>query len=43
MKLTEEMKELVKTELAYIATADNEGNPNVGPKRTMRRYTSYFL
>ena len=36
MKLTEEMKELVKTELAYIATADNEGNPNVGPKRTMR-------
>lgn len=36
MKLTEEMKELIKTELAYIATADNEGNPNVGPKRTMR-------
>lgn len=36
MKLTEEMKELIKTELAYIATADNDGNPNVGPKRTMR-------
>lgn len=36
MKLTDEMKEMIKTELAYIATADNDGNPNVGPKRTMR-------
>ena len=36
MKLTDEMKEMIKKELAYIATADNDGNPNVGPKRTMR-------
>ena len=32
MKLTDEMKEMIKKELAYIATADNDGNPNVGPK-----------
>lgn len=36
MKLTDEMKKFVKEELAYIATAGNDGLPNVGPKRTMR-------
>lgn len=36
MKLTNEMKELIKVQLAYIATVDANGNPNIGPKRTMR-------
>lgn len=36
MKLTQEMKDFVAEELAYIATVDKDGNPNIGPKRTMR-------
>lgn len=36
MKLTDEMKDLIKVQLAYIATVDEQGNPNIGPKRTMR-------
>lgn len=36
MKLTEEMKRFVNEELAYLATCDEDGNPNIGPKRTMR-------
>lgn len=36
MKLTEEMKELIKTQLCHIATVDEDCNPNIGPKRTMR-------
>lgn len=34
--LTDVMKEFVQTELAYVATVDSEGNPNIGPKRTCR-------
>lgn len=36
MKMNAEMQKLISEELAYIATVDNEGNPNIGPKRTMR-------
>lgn len=35
-KLTEEMKDLVKNQQAYIATATPDGLPNVGPKRSTR-------
>lgn len=33
---TEEMKEMIASQLAMVATVDNEGNPNIGPKRSMR-------
>ena len=36
MKLTQEIKDLIGEQLAYIATVDENGNPNIGPKRTMR-------
>ncbi|MSS77233.1 pyridoxamine 5'-phosphate oxidase family protein [Anaerococcus sp. WCA-380-WT-2B] len=36
MKFTDDMKELISKQLAYIATVDNNGLPNIGPKRTMR-------
>lgn len=36
MKMTQEMKDMVKVQLAYIATVDEQGNPDIGPKRTMR-------
>lgn len=42
-KLTGEMKELMKDQLAYIATVSAEGLPNVGPKRTMRIYDDSTL
>jgi hypothetical protein len=35
-KLTEEMKELVSSQQAYIATVSAEGIPNIGPKRSTR-------
>ncbi|EHI69237.1 pyridoxamine 5'-phosphate oxidase family protein [Streptococcus ictaluri] len=34
--LTEEMKELIANQLAIVATVDEHGNPNIGPKRSMR-------
>lgn len=35
--ITKEIKEeFIQEELAYLATADKDGNPNIGPKRTMR-------
>lgn len=42
-KLTDEMKELMSSQLAYIATVSAEGMPNVGPKRTMRIYDDSTL
>ncbi|UHR03487.1 pyridoxamine 5'-phosphate oxidase family protein [Peptoniphilus sp. GNH] len=36
MKFTQEMIDMIAEELAYIATVDKDGNPNIGPKRTMR-------
>ncbi|MDO5732975.1 MAG: pyridoxamine 5'-phosphate oxidase family protein [Eubacteriales bacterium] len=35
-KLTDAMKEFMAENLAYVATVDAEGNPNIGPKRTAR-------
>ncbi|MDO5733786.1 MAG: pyridoxamine 5'-phosphate oxidase family protein [Eubacteriales bacterium] len=35
-KLTQEMKEFMAENLAYVATVDQDGNPNIGPKRTAR-------
>ncbi len=34
--LTEAMKDMIKNNLAYIATVDENGNPDVGPKMSMR-------
>ncbi len=34
-KLTSEMKEMFEKQLAVIATASNDGTPNVGPKGSM--------
>ncbi len=36
MKLTKEMQEVIGDELAWIATVNNDGTPDLGPKRTMR-------
>ncbi len=36
MKLNDEMKKIIKDELAYIATVGEDGLPDIGPKRTMR-------
>ena len=36
VQLTEEMKEMLGKQLAFIATVDENGNPNVGPKGTLR-------
>ncbi|GAB6092861.1 pyridoxamine 5'-phosphate oxidase family protein [Furfurilactobacillus curtus] len=35
-KLNDEMKDLVNRAFAFIATVDENGNPQVGPKGTMR-------
>lgn len=34
--LTPEMKEMIGAQLNFLATADKDGNPQVGPKGTMR-------
>ena len=34
-KLNNEIKAIFKEQLAFIATADKQGNPNVGPKGSM--------
>ncbi|GFH39954.1 pyridoxamine 5'-phosphate oxidase family protein [Lactococcus insecticola] len=38
MKLTTDMKRLITENLAYIATVDNDGNPDIGPKMSIRVY-----
>ncbi|HEY4534188.1 MAG TPA: pyridoxamine 5'-phosphate oxidase family protein [Fusobacterium sp.] len=35
-KLTDAMKEMIEKQLAYVATVNNDGIPNIGPKRSMR-------
>ncbi|MDO5717161.1 MAG: pyridoxamine 5'-phosphate oxidase family protein [Tissierellia bacterium] len=35
-KVTDAMKEFMTDHLAYIATVDEDGNPNIGPKRSAR-------
>ncbi|MFD1465795.1 pyridoxamine 5'-phosphate oxidase family protein [Lapidilactobacillus mulanensis] len=36
IQLTDEMKKMLSVQLAFIATVDEDGNPNVGPKGTLR-------
>jgi predicted pyridoxine 5'-phosphate oxidase superfamily flavin-nucleotide-binding protein len=43
MKLTQEMKELIGSELSYISTVDENGVPDVGPKMSMRVYDEEHL
>ncbi|MGT2772609.1 pyridoxamine 5'-phosphate oxidase family protein [Streptococcus marimammalium] len=43
MKVTKEMKEIISTQLAIVATVDAEGNPDIGPKRSMRLYDDNIL
>ncbi len=38
MKITQEMKDMISSQLGYISTVDENGMPNVGPKRSMRLY-----
>ncbi|MCI2170567.1 pyridoxamine 5'-phosphate oxidase family protein [Schleiferilactobacillus perolens] len=42
-KLTPEMKDLMDKALAFLATADEQGNPQVGPKGTMRAFDDEHL
>ncbi len=42
-KLTDEMKQQVKDAFPFIATVDENGNPQVGPKATMRVYDDEHL
>lgn len=35
-KLTDQQKEFFKTHLAYLATVDENGEPQVGPKQSMK-------
>ena len=39
----EEMKEMIATQLAMVATVDNEGNPNIGPKHSIDKYVKSYL
>lgn len=34
--LTQEMKNLFAKDLAYVATVDHDGNPDIGPKMSMQ-------
>ncbi|MCU9533340.1 pyridoxamine 5'-phosphate oxidase family protein [Streptococcus sp. CSL10205-OR2] len=43
MNITEEMKEIINAQLAMVATVDAEGNPDIGPKRSMRLYDDKTL
>ena len=42
-KLTQEMKDMIGSQLNYLATADENGNPQVGPKGTMRVFDDEHL
>ena len=35
-KLTDEMKEMIASHQAFVATTSAEGDPNIGPKRSTR-------
>lgn len=37
------MKSLIEKQLAMVATVDHSGNPNIGPKRSMRLYDDETL
>lgn len=36
VKLNSDMKEMLKNQLSFLATADGDNNPQVGPKGSMR-------
>lgn len=42
-KLTSEMKELFASEFPFLATADKNGNPKVGPKGSFKVYDDEHL
>lgn len=35
IRLTEDMKQMIANNLAYVATVDNDGNPDIGPKMSV--------
>jgi uncharacterized protein len=41
--LTEEMKEMLRTQLPILATVTDAETPNIGPKRTLRAYDESSL
>ncbi len=41
--LTQDMKDMIGAQLNYLATADENGNPQVGPKGTMRVLDDHHL
>lgn len=41
--LTPEMKDMIASQLNFLATADEHGNPQVGPKGTMRVFDDAHL
>ncbi|WP_338217233.1 pyridoxamine 5'-phosphate oxidase family protein [Lacticaseibacillus salsurivasis] len=41
--LTQEMKDMVGKQLNFLATTDEAGNPQVGPKGTMRVFDDHRL
>lgn len=41
--LTQEMKDMIGSQLNFLATADENGNPQVGPKGTMRVFDDHHL
>ncbi|WP_155287353.1 pyridoxamine 5'-phosphate oxidase family protein [Lacticaseibacillus zhaodongensis] len=43
VKLTPEMQQMIGDQLNYLATADENGNPAVGPKGTMRVFDDEHL
>ncbi|MDF7682841.1 pyridoxamine 5'-phosphate oxidase family protein [Lactobacillus sp. ESL0679] len=42
-KLTQEMQDLVTSEFPFLATADKDGNPQVGPKGSLKVYDDEHL
>jgi predicted pyridoxine 5'-phosphate oxidase superfamily flavin-nucleotide-binding protein len=41
--LTEEMKDMLRTQLPILATVTDAETPNIGPKRTLRAYDESSL
>ncbi|MFD1429166.1 pyridoxamine 5'-phosphate oxidase family protein [Lacticaseibacillus mingshuiensis] len=41
--LTQEMKDMIGAQLNFLATADEDGNPQVGPKGTLRVFSDHQL
>ncbi|MFD1392361.1 pyridoxamine 5'-phosphate oxidase family protein [Lacticaseibacillus jixianensis] len=41
--LTQEMKDMIGSQLNFLATTDENGNPQVGPKGTMRVFDDTHL